>query len=110
MPQTPQPFLPPVLVRPPPPSEPSDTDEPCPPTDRAPVREPHVGDDVFFALALGPRKGERRPAKIVRVAPDGTVKLVVFTAGGEDGMCYGSCPTLLDAKHGREPGTWDWSP
>lgn len=67
-----------------------------------------VGVWVMFRLALGPRKGELRPAVIVRMneSDSSEARLAVFTDGGPDGFSYGACPTLVTAKYGTELGCW----
>lgn len=75
-----------------------------PPPSPAVVR---VGEWVDYVLSLGPRKGEVRPAMVVRLEEAGEV-LAVFTAGSPDGNIYARCPTLRTARWSaeREPGTW----
>lgn len=72
------------------------------------VADPEVGEDVLYVLLDGPRGGEVRPAKVIRLLGGKKVRLAVFTDGGHDGIRYKTSPTLVDAEHGsRETGgTW----
>lgn len=83
-----------------------DTEPPGPETGRVHVQ---AGEDVFYVLTTGWRRGERRPAKVIRVLDNlGKVRLAVFTDGEGDGLCYQHCPTLLAAAYSPDglPGTW----
>lgn len=75
-------------------------------------RPPELGEPVLFVLALGPRVGELRAARIVRERVDGKgvewATLAIFTAGPADGVFYTACPLVADAPFNAAalPGTW----
>lgn len=63
----------------------------------APQQVPSIGRIVHYILPSGPKKGEHRPALIVKVwesdahpdgHPDNLVQLQVFTDGANDGAEY----------------------
>lgn len=69
---------------------------------------PAPGDRVLFVLATGPRKGEARPAVVVR-SHNAVVVLAVFTDAAYDGVAYATCPTIVrDVRQDalRTPGSW----
>ncbi|MHC4064975.1 MAG: hypothetical protein ACYSUI_10805 [Planctomycetota bacterium] len=96
-----------------------DLDEDCicgwttdltPAVDRTPVPDVEPGDLVHFVLDNGPRKGELRPAFVVRPvdsAPPGVLRLCILADDTLDGVRY-SGPTYLDVEHCRDRklGTW----
>jgi hypothetical protein len=72
------------------------------------INDPEVGEDVLFVLEDGPRKGELRPAKVIRSLGGLRARLAVFTDGGLDGTRYSTCPSLVDSEYGARGagGTW----
>ncbi len=80
-------------------------------------QKPSVGRVVHFVLPDGPRKGEDRPADIVRLPDDkfgadsNIVNLLVKTDGRHDGTPYHNGVYHAERVHHsetREPGTWHW--
>ena len=81
---------------------------------------PSVGRIVHYVLESGPRKGDHRPAIIVRtVKPltDGYCMLQVFTDGENDGFVCDYSGAVKDTlwrsviahdEKTKAPGSWHW--
>ncbi len=73
-------------------------------------RRADVGEIVHFVLPNGPRKGECRPAVLVREQdPENEILvLTIFTDGLSDDPKFSTAPVRSVVKHGEEaqPGTW----
>lgn len=73
-------------------------------------RRSDVGEIVHFVLPEGPRRGECRPAMLIREQDpeNGIVVLSIFTDGLADDPRFGAGPTRTVVNHCGEarPGTW----
>jgi hypothetical protein len=70
---------------------------------------PKVGRIVHYVLPTGGRKGEHRPAIIIRLNEDQTTRLHVFV-DNEDGAVFKAVPYLTNAFEGTPDveGAWHW--
>jgi hypothetical protein len=71
------------------------------------------GRTVHYVLEDGPHAGEHRPAIIVKVWSKsiGSVNLVVFMDGTNDGPDFGGCIrwcTSVAPSEAMSPRTWHW--
>jgi hypothetical protein len=72
--------------------------------------EPKLGEIVFYVLAEGPNKGQRRPAIVTFIWPDGGVNLICFPGKANDfASAANGGPTPMPGRTydpDGAPGTW----
>ncbi len=73
-------------------------------------RRADVGEIVHFVLPEGPRRGECRPAMLIREQDpeNGILVLSIFTDGLADDPRFSAAPSRTVVNHGgdAQPGTW----
>lgn len=73
--------------------------------DASGAEPPSVGAIVLYRLPAGPKRGETRPAMVMRASSDGSVELALFTLPG-DGNAWSRPIEYVSATEGDDVGEW----